>query len=97
MIKFGNQRVITISKDIDHKNETITNAIRELSGVDFKLWSYLSIMEPGSKLLFSPRKIYNEIGTSEASIRKSFGELIKFKYLIESGDEEYTFYTIPRK
>lgn len=100
-----NQKVITIGRKepCDKKNlytttnlDTLQEAMKTLKGESFKLWCYLQKNQENFKLELS-QKACEGWGIKKDAYYSGVNTLIKEGYLIETGEDLFTFSEKPKK
>lgn len=104
-MKYANQRNFTINREIPTKNtheayltiycRNLNAAMRDLSGVAFKLYCYLCSNKDGYSFDFSTQDFMNVSGAGSTSAREAVNTLISKGYLVETKHNCYRFYEIP--
>ena len=100
-----NQKVITIGckEPCDKKNlytmtnlDTLQEAMKNLKGESFKLWCYLQKNQEGFKLELS-QKACEGWGIKKDAYYSGVNTLINEGYLIQTGEDLFTFSEKPKK
>ena len=68
-------------------------ACRELNGVAFKLYIYLTAFEPDNEINFSPKIFCDIVDVSMSSEKNAFKELLEKNFLVQESPEHYIFYS----
>lgn len=104
-MKYANQRNFTINREIPTKNthetyltiycRNLNAAMRDLSGVAFKLYCYLCSNKDRYSFDFSTQDFMNVSGAGSTSAREAVNTLISKGYLIETKHNCFDFYEAP--
>ena len=104
-MKYANQRNFTINREIPTKNthetyltiycRNLNAAMRDLSGVAFKLYCYLCSNKDKYSFDFSTQDFMNVSGAGSTSAREAVNTLISKGYLIETKHNCFDFYEAP--
>ena len=93
-MKYCNQFIIKINKEVKWGDYVqIMEACRELNGVAFKLYIYLTAFEPDNEINFSPKNFCDIVNVSMSSEKNAFKELLEKNFLAQESPEHYIFYS----
>jgi hypothetical protein len=103
--RYINQQAAHIHKEIGHKKEDYFSldirksyaAMRNLSGVAYKMYIYLCQNRNNSTILLSGSKFSKISGASSRSYVLAKQELVEKRYLMPREDGDYDFYNTPYK
>lgn len=102
-IRYTNQQAAHIHKEIGHQKEDYFTldirksyaAMRNLSGVAYKMYIYLCQNKNNSTILLSGSKFSKISGASARSYVLAKQELVEKRYLMLREDGDYDFYNSP--
>ena len=104
-MKYANQRNFTINREIPTKNthetyltiycRNLNAAMRDLSGVAFKLYCYLCSFKDRETIEYTAQDFIDESGVGSTSARDAVRTLIDKGYLFEIKENEYIFHEVP--
>ena len=104
-MRYANQRRITINRELPNNNsrnkhltiycKNLYAAMRNLSGVAFKLYCYLCSFKDRETIEYTAQDFIDESGVGSTSARDAVRTLIDKGYLFEIKENEYIFHEVP--
>lgn len=89
-----NNAIVIHKIETDYPYLQVSNAMKNLSGEAFKLYTYLCSLGHGDMIVFSPAQISAETGISRSTVYRIFDKLIERGYLrFNENSQIYDFYT----
>ena len=102
-----NQMVATIQRETPNPNkfikinsDSIAEAMKALTPVEFQVWMYLAKNQNGIEWEISPQAACNEWGIKVSSFHKAIASLKRMGYLVPKDDTtktKYWFYEKPKE